>query len=80
MKSVDVLVIGGGGGGYPGAFRLSRAGYSVLMVDPKGVLGGNCLYSGCVPSKTVREMSLLAARARKFLGAQVRPEFFSEVQ
>ena len=80
VKSVDVLVIGGGGGGYPGAFRLSRAGYSVLMVDPKGVLGGNCLYSGCVPSKTVREMSLLAARARKFLGAQVRPEFFSEVQ
>jgi len=80
MKSVDVLVIGGGGGGYPGAFRLSKAGYKVLMADPKGVLGGNCLYSGCVPSKTVREMSQLAARARKFLKAEVKPEFFAEVQ
>ncbi|MGC8636019.1 MAG: FAD-dependent oxidoreductase [Thermoprotei archaeon] len=80
MKSVDVLVIGGGGGGYPGAFRLSKAGYSVLMADPKGVLGGNCLYSGCVPSKTVREMCQLAARARKFLKVEPSRSFFTEVQ
>ncbi|MGC8601286.1 MAG: dihydrolipoyl dehydrogenase [Thermoprotei archaeon] len=80
MTSVDVLVIGGGGGGYPGAFRLSKAGYSVMMVDPKGVLGGNCLYSGCVPSKTVREMCLLAARARRFLRIEPPNSFFREVQ
>ncbi len=80
LKSVDVLVIGGGGGGYPGAFRLSKAGYSVLMADPKGVLGGNCLYSGCVPSKTVREMCQLAARARKFLKVEPSRSFFTEVQ
>jgi len=68
QENVDVLVIGGGGGAYPGAFRLAGAGYSVVMADPKGVLGGNCLYSGCVPSKTVREMSELISRARKLVG------------
>ncbi|AEW04444.1 Dihydrolipoyl dehydrogenase [Sulfobacillus acidophilus DSM 10332] len=54
-NAFDLIVIGGGGGGYPAAFRLARAGRSVLLVDDKGNLGGNCLYEGCVPSKAVRE-------------------------
>jgi len=36
MIEVDVLTIGAGGGAYPGAFRLAKAGFSVLMVDKKG--------------------------------------------
>lgn len=54
-SNIDVMILGAGGGGYPAAFRLARAGRSVVMVDPIGNLGGDCLAEGCVPSKTVRE-------------------------
>ncbi|BBD72232.1 dihydrolipoyl dehydrogenase [Sulfodiicoccus acidiphilus] len=74
MKT-DVLVVGAGGGGYPGAFRLSQAGMEVLMVDPKGELGGNCLYSGCIPSKTVRELAQLHWRNKRLLGSQDNLDF-----
>ena len=63
---VDAVVIGAGGGGYPGAFLLARAGRRVVMVDPIGNLGGDCLAEGCVPSKAVREASLLRARAQRY--------------
>ncbi|CAB4243916.1 FAD-dependent pyridine nucleotide-disulfide oxidoreductase [Methylacidimicrobium sp. AP8] len=56
--NVDVMILGAGGGGYPAAFRLAAAGRSVVMADPIGNLGGDCLAEGCVPSKTVREASL----------------------
>jgi dihydrolipoamide dehydrogenase len=62
---VDVVVAGAGGGGYPGAFFLSNAGCRVVMVDPVGNMGGDCLAEGCVPSKAVREASLMRARARR---------------
>ncbi|BDC18452.1 dihydrolipoyl dehydrogenase [Acidianus sp. HS-5] len=65
---VDVLIAGAGGAGYPAAFRLNKAGLKVAMADPKGELGGNCLYQGCVPSKTMRELAHLYLRARKLLG------------
>ncbi len=58
-KKFDLIVIGAGGGGYPAAFRLAKSGRRVLMVDEKGNLGGNCLYEGCVPSKSVREASVI---------------------
>jgi dihydrolipoamide dehydrogenase len=64
-QRVDVVVIGAGGGGYPGAFMLDGAGRSVVMVDPIGNLGGDCLAEGCVPSKAIREVSLMRARARR---------------
>jgi dihydrolipoamide dehydrogenase len=63
---VDVLCIGAGGGAYPAAFQLARAGRKVVMVDPKGVMSGNCLAEGCVPSKAVREAALLWNRAHHF--------------
>ncbi|MGC9071800.1 MAG: dihydrolipoyl dehydrogenase [Acidilobus sp.] len=53
-SKVDALFIGGGGASYPGAFELAKAGQSILMVDEKGNLGGDCLYAGCIPSKAVR--------------------------
>ncbi len=65
---VDVLIAGAGGAGYPAAFRLDKAGLKVAMADPKGELGGNCLYQGCVPSKALRELAHLYIRARKLLG------------
>lgn len=57
----DTLVVGAGGGGYPAAFHLADHGHQVVMVDPRGNLGGHCLYEGCIPSKTVREASRYAA-------------------
>ncbi|MFA6180773.1 MULTISPECIES: FAD-dependent oxidoreductase [Acidithiobacillus] len=55
IQEVPLLCIGAGGGAYPAAFRLAKTGRQVLMVDSKGVMSGNCLYEGCVPSKAVRE-------------------------
>jgi dihydrolipoamide dehydrogenase len=63
---IDVMVLGGGGGGYPAAFRLAKAGRRVVMADPIGNLGGNCLAEGCVPSKAVREAGLARAFAVKY--------------
>src|SRR5215467_1389796 len=62
----DVVILGAGGGGYPAAFLLARAGLRVVMVDPIGNLGGNCLAEGCIPSKAVREASLARAKAEKY--------------
>jgi len=63
---IDVLILGAGGGGYPAAFFLARAGLRVAMVDPIGNLGGDCLAEGCVPSKAVREGALARAMTRKY--------------
>lgn len=49
---IDVLVIGGGPGGYVAAIRAAQLGKSVLVVD-KAELGGVCLNRGCIPSKAL---------------------------
>ena len=46
----DVLVVGGGPGGYPAAIRAGQLGLKTLLVDAEG-LGGTCLLRGCIPSK-----------------------------
>jgi len=66
MQRVDVITIGAGGGAYPAAFRLARAGRRVVMVDVKGVMSGNCLAEGCVPSKAVREVAEIYRTASRF--------------
>jgi dihydrolipoamide dehydrogenase len=48
----DVLVIGGGPGGYTAAIRASQLGKDVILVE-KYDLGGVCVYRGCIPSKTL---------------------------
>ena len=55
MDHYDVITIGAGGAAYPAAFKLKRSGRSVLMIDKKGVMSGNCLSEGCVPSKAIIE-------------------------
>jgi len=66
MDHYDVITIGAGGGAYPAAFKLKKAGYSVLMVDEKGVMSGNCLSEGCVPSKVIIENVHNYFRMKKF--------------
>ncbi len=62
----DLITIGAGGGAYPAAFRLARLGLKILMVDSNGVMSGNCLAEGCVPSKSVREVAEHWERQRRF--------------
>jgi dihydrolipoamide dehydrogenase len=52
-EETEVLVIGGGPGGYAAAFRAADLGLDVTMVDTAERPGGECLYRGCIPSKTL---------------------------
>src|SRR5690606_12957827 len=49
----DVLVIGGGPGGYSAAFRAADLGLKVVLVERYATLGGVCLNVGCIPSKAL---------------------------
>jgi dihydrolipoamide dehydrogenase len=51
-KKYDVVVLGGGIGGYTAAIRAAQLGKTVAIVE-KGKLGGTCLHSGCIPSKAL---------------------------
>ncbi|MGI0132405.1 MAG: dihydrolipoyl dehydrogenase [Thermoplasmata archaeon] len=57
-RSTQVLVIGGGPGGYIAAIRAGQLGKKVLLVE-KGELGGECLNRGCIPSKALLHASHL---------------------
>lgn len=52
-QETQVLVIGGGPGGYAAAFRAADLGFDVAMIDESGGPGGVCLFRGCIPSKTL---------------------------
>lgn len=63
MKSYDVVVIGGGPGGYVAAIRCAQLGLNIACVDSRlndenqPVLGGTCLNVGCIPSKALLDSS-----------------------
>jgi len=52
IRETDLLVIGGGPGGYHAAFRAASNGIETLLVEAETTLGGVCLLRGCIPSKT----------------------------
>ena len=49
----DVLVIGGGPGGYVAAIKAGQLGLKTACVEKRGSLGGTCLNVGCIPSKSL---------------------------
>lgn len=53
MADFDVIVIGGGPGGYVCAIRAAQLGLKVACVEGRGSLGGTCLNVGCIPSKAL---------------------------
>ncbi len=60
----DLIVIGGGPGGYVGAIRAAQLGMSVLLVE-KDSLGGTCLNRGCIPTKSFYNDSKLLKQAKQ---------------
>jgi dihydrolipoamide dehydrogenase len=56
-KSVDLIVIGAGPGGYVAAIRAAQLGMTVACVEKGPTLGGTCLNIGCIPSKALLESS-----------------------
>ncbi len=51
-QEYDLVILGGGTGGYVAAIRASQLGLKTAIVE-KGKLGGTCLHSGCIPSKAL---------------------------
>lgn len=70
----DLLVIGGGPGGYAAAFRAADLGLEVALVDNADRPGGECLYRGCIPSKTLLYLSELIYKTRNAAGMGLRFE------
>ncbi len=58
-KTRELVVIGGGPGGYGAAFMAADLGLNVTLVDPEKNPGGVCLYRGCIPSKALLHIAKL---------------------
>ncbi|KUJ73222.1 dihydrolipoamide dehydrogenase [Ruegeria marisrubri] len=78
MSAYDLIVIGGGPGGYVAAIRAAQLGMKVACVEGRGALGGTCLNVGCIPSKALltssakyAELSHLSSHGIAVEGASV---------
>jgi dihydrolipoamide dehydrogenase len=72
----DVVIIGGGPGGYNAAIRAGQLGLKVACVEGRKTLGGTCLNVGCIPSKALLNASNMFEEARTgfaALGIKVSP-------
>ena len=64
MSDVQVVVIGGGPGGYAAAFLAADLGLKTALVDPEVNPGGVCVYRGCIPSKALLHVAKLLGEAK----------------
>jgi len=62
----QVTVIGGGPGGYVCAIRLAQLGIKTACIESRGALGGTCLNIGCIPSKSLLNLSEYFHKAKNF--------------
>ena len=72
-EKFEAVVIGGGPGGYVCAIRLSQLGIKTACIESRRTLGGTCLNVGCIPSKSLLNLSENYQKAKKFhnLGIEI---------
>ena len=64
MVNVQVVVVGGGPGGYAAAFLAADLGLSTALIDPEVNPGGVCVYRGCIPSKALLHVAKVIDESR----------------
>ena len=69
-NNFDLVVIGGGPGGYVCAIRAAQLGLKTACVESRGALGGTCLNVGCIPSKSLLNLSENFHKAQKDFNQQ----------
>jgi dihydrolipoamide dehydrogenase len=69
-NNFDLVVIGGGPGGYVCAIRAAQLGLKTACVESRGTLGGTCLNVGCIPSKSLLNLSENFHKAKKDFNQQ----------
>ena len=65
-EKFQAVVIGGGPGGYVCAIRLAQLGFKTACIDSRDTLGGTCLNIGCIPSKSLLNLSEKFQNAKNF--------------
>ncbi|MEU9834826.1 dihydrolipoyl dehydrogenase [Streptosporangium sp. NPDC048047] len=70
----DIVVLGGGSGGYACALRAAELGKSVALIE-KDKIGGTCLHRGCIPTKTLLHSAEVADETRESAAFGVRARF-----
>ena len=74
MPNADLVILGGGSGGYACALRAAELGKSVILID-KDKLGGTCLHRGCIPTKALLHVAEVADSAKESDSFGVRATF-----
>ena len=69
-NNFDLIIIGGGPGGYVCAIRAAQLGLKTACVESRGALGGTCLNVGCIPSKSLLNLSENFHKAKKDFNQQ----------
>jgi dihydrolipoamide dehydrogenase len=76
VSEFDVLILGGGSGGYACALRASQLGLSVALIE-EDKLGGTCLHKGCIPTKALLHAGEIADNSRHAAEFGVNAQFIS---
>jgi len=76
VAEFDVVILGGGSGGYACALRSAQLGKSVLLIE-SGKLGGTCLHRGCIPTKALLHSAEIADNSRDANHYGVNAQFLS---
>ena len=74
MTTFDIVILGGGSGGYACALRAAQLGKSVALIE-RDKLGGTCLHYGCIPTKALLHAAEVADEARSGPDVGVRSSF-----
>ena len=67
IAEYDLIVVGGGPGGYVAAIRAAQLGIKVICIEKRESFGGTCLNVGCIPSKTLLHSSYLYEQSKNHL-------------